>query len=170
MEEGEVEGEGDAVFVLAGDAVVEEEEVLVELGHALHAIAIEEVVEEHGVISRQVHMADPSHLVQRRQETWSSGSRIRRVDPRAERRTTQEGRSWGGLTLVEEVDAVVSEECFELHLPSPPSPPPMAPLSFPDDDGFRSEISPLLALKFSRLARRTQDERFGPLTVNSSRH
>lgn len=63
VEEGEVDGEGDSVVVLAGDAVVVEEGFLLELGDGLDAVGGEEVVEEEGVVAGQVEVADPTHFV-----------------------------------------------------------------------------------------------------------
>ena len=66
MQETKIERKGDSIFILAGYAVIEEEKILVELRHALDSVAVEEIVEEHGVVPREVDMADSSHLVQRR--------------------------------------------------------------------------------------------------------
>lgn len=68
VEEGEVDGEGDAVIVLAGDAVAVEEGLDAELSDGLEPVAVEEVVEEDGVVSGEVEVARPVDLVQRRQE------------------------------------------------------------------------------------------------------
>ena len=67
-EEGEVESEGDAVVVLAGYAVVVEERLLAELREALDAVAVEEVVEEHGVVAREEEVARFSRSLQGREE------------------------------------------------------------------------------------------------------
>lgn len=92
VEEGEVDGEGDAVVVLAGDAVGVEEGLDAELGDGLEAVAVEEVVEEDGVVPGEVEVARPVDLVQRRQEA-----------------------------LLEEGHAVVREKRLELHRRRPPS-------------------------------------------------
>lgn len=63
VEQGNVNGEGDAVLVLAGDAVVVKESFFPKLSHGLNAIAVEEVVEEESVVSGEVHVAYPPHLV-----------------------------------------------------------------------------------------------------------
>lgn len=63
VEEGEVDGEGDLVVVVAGDAVVVEEAVDFELGYGLGAVGVEEVVEEEGVVAGQVEVADFAHFV-----------------------------------------------------------------------------------------------------------
>ena len=64
MEERDVDGEGDAIVVLAGDAVVVEEGFLAELGDGVEAVAVEEVVEEGGVVAREVQVAGLSELVE----------------------------------------------------------------------------------------------------------
>lgn len=64
VEEGEIDGEGDAVVVVAGDAVVVEEGFLAELSHGVDAVDGEEVVEEEGVVAGQVQVAYPPHFVQ----------------------------------------------------------------------------------------------------------
>lgn len=69
VEEVDVDDERDAVVAVAGDAVVSKEEVFVELGDGLDAVAIEEVVEEDGVGSGQVQVARATDLVQRWEET-----------------------------------------------------------------------------------------------------
>lgn len=86
VEEGEVDGEGDAVVVLAGDAVAVEEGLDTELRDGLEAVAVEEVVEEDGVVPGEVEVARPVDLLQRRQEP-----------------------------LLEEGHAVVREKRLELH-------------------------------------------------------
>lgn len=63
VEEGDVDGEGDAVLVLAGDPVVVEEGFSAELGDGLDPVAVEEVVEEDGVVSCEVEVADLPHPV-----------------------------------------------------------------------------------------------------------
>jgi hypothetical protein len=72
VEQGDVDGEGDAVPVPRREVVVTEEEVPAELCDALRAAAVgpraEEVVEEHGVRRREVYVADAAHLVHGREE------------------------------------------------------------------------------------------------------
>ena len=70
VEEGDVNDEGNAVVVVAGDAVVSKEEVFVELGDGLDAVAIEEVVEEDGVGFCEVQVAGAPDLVQRWEKPW----------------------------------------------------------------------------------------------------
>lgn len=62
-EEGHVDGEGDAVIVLAGDAVVVEEDGGPELSDGLEAVAAEEVVEEEEVVAGEVEVAELPELV-----------------------------------------------------------------------------------------------------------
>lgn len=63
VKKGDVDGKGDAVLVLAGDPVVVEEGFSAELGDGLDSVAVEEVVEEDGVVSGEVEVADLSHFV-----------------------------------------------------------------------------------------------------------
>lgn len=69
MEQRDLDSEGDAVVVLAGDAVVAEEEVLVELGDGVDSVAIEEVVEEDGVGFSEVEVAGAPDFVERWEKT-----------------------------------------------------------------------------------------------------
>lgn len=63
VEEGEVDGKGDFVVVLAGNAVIVEEGFFLELCYGLDAVGVEEVVEEEGVVAGQVEVADFAHFV-----------------------------------------------------------------------------------------------------------
>lgn len=87
MEKRKVDGEGDFVVVLAGNAVILEEGFFLELGYGLDAVGVEEVVEEEGVVAGQVEVADFAHFV----ECWED-------------------------SFLQEIDAIVCEECLELHL------------------------------------------------------
>lgn len=64
MEKAEVDRESDAVIILAGDSVVVKESLLAELGDGLDTVAGKEIVEEDGVVARQVELAYSPDLVQ----------------------------------------------------------------------------------------------------------
>jgi hypothetical protein len=86
--EGDVKGERNAVFILAGNTIVVEESLFAELSNGLDAVGGgKEVVEEEGVLSGEEKMANLSHFVQGRQES-----------------------------PVQQTYAIVSHKCLELHI------------------------------------------------------
>ncbi|GAB4852213.1 hypothetical protein Ancab_016405 [Ancistrocladus abbreviatus] len=60
----EEEGEGDAVVILNGDAIVREKGLLAESGDGLDVLIEEEVMEEEGMVSGEVKVSNFSHLLE----------------------------------------------------------------------------------------------------------
>lgn len=63
MEECKVNGEGNLIVVLARNSVIFEKGFFLELGYGLNSMAIEEIVEEDGVVTGQIEMGNFAHFV-----------------------------------------------------------------------------------------------------------